>query len=66
MLKTRRSFKVKLLSKLAWAIALVGGALTVSSALQGCGGMFAKYGGPAPKYGAYYSDGGTDGGTDGG
>ena len=65
MMKTRRSLKVRLLSKLAWAIALVGGALTVSSALQGCG-VVAKYGAPAPKYGAYYSDGGTDGGTDGG
>jgi hypothetical protein len=56
MTTKRRSVTVKLLSKLAWAIALVAGYLTVASTLEACGE-------PAPKYGAIpTADGGTDAG----
>ncbi|MHB8873225.1 MAG: hypothetical protein ACYC8T_06015 [Myxococcaceae bacterium] len=56
MRQPRKSLWVKLLSKTAWAIALVTGYLVAASALEACGTM------PAPKYGAIQTDGGTDAG----
>lgn len=56
MTTKRRSVKVKLLSKVAWAIALVAGTLAAASTLEACGE-------PAPKYGSIpVVDGGTDAG----
>ena len=56
MTTNRRSLRVKLLSRVAWAIALVAGYLVAATTLEACGE-------PAPKYGSIpVVDGGTDGG----